>query len=44
MYTLFLRCLMKRMIKKCLGPPIFADWERIRIFLKFFKLFYDATM
>jgi len=30
--------------KKGLGPPTFADWERIRIFLKFLKLFYDAIM
>jgi hypothetical protein len=28
--------------EKC--QSAFDDWERIRIFLKFFKLFYDATM
>jgi hypothetical protein len=26
------------------GPPTCFDWNRIKIFLKFFKLFYDATM
>ena len=25
-------------------PPTSIDWNRIRIFLKFLKLFYDATM
>jgi hypothetical protein len=30
--------------KEGLGPPRFVDWNRIRIFLKFLKLFYDATM
>ena len=29
---------------KDLGPPTFVDWNRIRIFLKFLKLFYDATI
>jgi hypothetical protein len=27
-----------------LGPPNYDDWERIRTFLKFLKLFYDATL
>jgi hypothetical protein len=44
MDTLFIRCLRKRMRKKGLGPPTFVDWERIRIFLKFLKFLYDATM
>ncbi|XP_059451427.1 zinc finger BED domain-containing protein RICESLEEPER 2-like [Corylus avellana] len=30
--------------KEGLGPPTCVDWNRIRIFLKFLKLFYDATM
>jgi hypothetical protein len=30
--------------KKGLGPPTFDDWHRIRIFLKFLKVFYDATL
>ena len=30
--------------KNGLGPPTCVDWNRIRIFLKFLKLFYDATM
>jgi hypothetical protein len=30
--------------KKGLRPPTFFDWNRIKIFLKFLKLFYDATM
>jgi hypothetical protein len=44
MEIMFLRCLMKRMLKKSLGPPTYDDWARIRIFLKFLKLFYDVTM
>jgi hypothetical protein len=44
MDTLFLRCLKKRMIKKGLGPFTFANWEHNRIFLKFFKLFYEGTI
>jgi hypothetical protein len=32
------------MIKEGLEPPTFVDWERIKIFLKFLKLFYNATM
>jgi hypothetical protein len=30
--------------KEGLEPPRFVDWNRIRIFLKFLKLFYDVTM
>jgi hypothetical protein len=30
--------------KKGLGPPNYNDWARIRIFLKFLKLFYEVTM
>ena len=30
--------------KNGLRPPTYVDWNRIRIFLKFLKLFYDATM
>jgi hypothetical protein len=30
--------------KKGLGPPNYDDWARIRIFLKFLKLFYEVTM
>jgi hypothetical protein len=30
--------------KEVLGPTTFVDSNRIRIFLKFLKLFYDATM
>jgi hypothetical protein len=30
--------------KEGLGLPRFADWNRIRIFLKFLKFFCDATM
>jgi hypothetical protein len=32
------------MLKKGLGPPNYDDWDRIRTFLKFLKLFYDATL
>jgi hypothetical protein len=34
----------KKNDKEGLGPPRFVDWNHIRIFLKFLKLFYDATM
>jgi hypothetical protein len=27
-----------------LRPPTFEDWENVRVFLKFLKLFYDVTM
>jgi len=30
--------------KKGLGPPNCDDWAYIRVFLKFFKIFYEATM
>ncbi|XP_059431483.1 zinc finger BED domain-containing protein RICESLEEPER 2-like [Corylus avellana] len=30
--------------KNDLAPPTCADWSRIKIFLKFLKLFYDATI
>jgi hypothetical protein len=30
--------------KKGLRPPTFVDWNHIKIFLKFLKQFYDATM
>ncbi|XP_062145383.1 zinc finger BED domain-containing protein RICESLEEPER 1-like [Alnus glutinosa] len=30
--------------KKGLGPSNYDDWDRIRTFLKFLKLFYDATL
>jgi len=30
--------------KKGLGPPNYDDWDSIRTFLKFLKLFYDATL
>jgi hypothetical protein len=30
--------------KKGLGPPNYDNWDRIRTFLKIFKLFYDATL
>jgi hypothetical protein len=28
--------------KKGLGPPTYDDWDRIRTFLKFLKLFYNC--
>jgi hypothetical protein len=31
-------------VKDGLRPPTFFDWNRIKIFLKFLKLFYDAIM
>jgi hypothetical protein len=34
----------KKQGKKGLGPHTFDDWHRIRIFLKFLKVFYDATL
>jgi len=30
--------------KKGLGPPNYEDWARIKIFFKFLRLFYEATM
>jgi hypothetical protein len=30
--------------KEGLGPPTCVDWNHIKIFLKFLKLFYDTTM
>jgi hypothetical protein len=30
--------------RRGLGPPTFEDWENVRVFLKFLKLFYDVTM
>jgi hypothetical protein len=41
MDIMFLRC---GMIKKVLGPPNYEDWSCIKIFLKFSRLFYEATM
>jgi hypothetical protein len=36
--------IVEKIEKNGLGPPTCVDWNRIRIFLKFLKLFYDATM
>jgi len=41
MDTMFLHC---GMVKKGLGPTNYKDWARIKIILKFLKLFYEATM
>jgi hypothetical protein len=30
--------------RRGLGPPTFKDWENVRVFLKFLKLFYDVTI
>jgi len=30
--------------RRGLGPPTFEDWENVRVFFKFLKLFYDVTM
>jgi hypothetical protein len=30
--------------RRGLGPPTFDDWDNVRIFVKFLKFFYDATM
>jgi hypothetical protein len=51
MDILFLHCLRKDNTlfeegqgRRGLGPPTFEDWESVRVFLKFLKLFYDVTM
>ena len=30
--------------KRKMGPPRFNDWETSRVFVKFLKKFYDATL
>jgi hypothetical protein len=31
-------------VKKGMGPPTYDNWACIKNFLKFFRLFYEATM
>ncbi|XP_023921965.1 zinc finger BED domain-containing protein RICESLEEPER 1-like [Quercus suber] len=30
--------------KKILGPPDFEDWDNVKVFVKFLKLFYEVTL
>ena len=30
--------------KKILGPPNFEDWDNVKVFVKFLKLFYEVTL
>ncbi|KAG6651897.1 hypothetical protein CIPAW_06G145100 [Carya illinoinensis] len=35
---------MNRRTSRKLGPPNNIDWEKVRLFVKFLKLFHDATL
>ena len=44
MHNIFVTSWMMEVGKKILGPPDFKDWENVKVFVKFLKLFYEVTL